>query len=120
MAASGNGAMQRSMMRMAEQDPQLAGRLFVAALPAAAASVSGKLRYRLELSDVGSYDVSVRDGDVQVMEIGGTAVKPPASSAAPASNGAPAAMATWPNSRPSSSRPSGSSSFRCRTARSTS
>ncbi len=70
MATKGRSeARQRSIVRMAEQDPELAGRLFVAALPAAAATISGVLRYRLELEQVGVYDVAIEHGDVKVAEL---------------------------------------------------
>ena len=54
MARNGNG-MQQSLLRMAEQEPELAGKLLLTALPAAAAPMRGRLDYRLELDGLGSY-----------------------------------------------------------------
>jgi ribonucleoside-diphosphate reductase beta chain len=67
MAAKGNG-MQRSLMRMAEREPELAGRMLVTALPAAAAPIRGRLDYRLMLEGLGTYHVSIDDGDAWVVE----------------------------------------------------
>ena len=67
MARNGNG-MQQSLLRMAEREPELAGRMLVTALPAAAAPVRGKLDYRMVLEGLGSYHVSIDDGHAQVIE----------------------------------------------------
>jgi ribonucleoside-diphosphate reductase beta chain len=69
MAGNGNG-MQRSLLRMAEREPELAGRMLVTALPAAAAPLRGKLDYRLELEGLGTYHVSIDDGVASVVEEG--------------------------------------------------
>jgi ribonucleoside-diphosphate reductase beta chain len=71
MARNGNGGMQRSLLRMAEREPELAGRMLVSALPAAAAPVRGRLDYRLELEGLGSYDVAIEDGRGSVVEANG-------------------------------------------------
>ena len=71
MARNGNGGMQRSLLRMAEREPELAGRMLVSALPAAAAPVRGRLDYRLELEGLGSYDVAIEDGHGTVVEANG-------------------------------------------------
>src|SRR6185503_1461593 len=58
------------LLRMAEQEPELAGRMLVTALPAAAAPLRGKLDYRLELEALGNYHVSIDDGEASVVEEG--------------------------------------------------
>jgi ribonucleoside-diphosphate reductase beta chain len=63
-----NGA-QRSLRRMAQADPELAGRLLVQALPAAAAPISDRLDYRLVIEEVGAYHVSVGTKPVVVERI---------------------------------------------------
>ncbi len=65
MAGKSNG-MEQPLVRMAEDDPELAARLLVLALPAAAASVSGPLEYGLEIDGVGAYRVSIADGAATV------------------------------------------------------
>lgn len=64
---SGNG-MRRSLARMAREEPELAARVLVSALPAAAASVPGRLEYRLVLDGLGAYHVAVDGGSAQVTE----------------------------------------------------
>lgn len=66
MAASPSNGIQRSLIRMAEREPELAAKLLVQALPAAAAPIKGPLDYRLVLSDVGAYSVSISDGSAAV------------------------------------------------------
>jgi ribonucleoside-diphosphate reductase beta chain len=68
MARNGNNGMQRSLSRMAHEEPQLAAQMLVSALPAAAASVPGRLDYRLVLAGVGAYHVAVDGGAVDVTE----------------------------------------------------
>jgi hypothetical protein len=63
--------MQASLARMAEREPELAGRLLVSSLPAAAASIEGPLDYDLVLEGVGAYAVSIRDGKATVAELDG-------------------------------------------------
>ncbi len=67
MARNGNG-MRQSLLRMAEREPELAGRMVMTALPAAAANVRGNLDYRLVLDGLGAYHVSIDDGHAQVIE----------------------------------------------------
>jgi ribonucleoside-diphosphate reductase beta chain len=52
--------------RIATEDPALAARLIVMALPAAAARIPGTLAYDLTVKDVGSWRVSVADGRARV------------------------------------------------------
>jgi ribonucleoside-diphosphate reductase beta chain len=54
--------MSQALSRMAEKEPELAARLLVNALPAAASSVPGELDYGLEIDRVGAYRVSIADG----------------------------------------------------------
>jgi ribonucleoside-diphosphate reductase beta chain len=63
-----NGGMQRSLARMAREEPELAAKVLVTALPAAAASVPGQLDYRLVLDGLGSYFVAVDGGRAEVTE----------------------------------------------------
>jgi ribonucleoside-diphosphate reductase beta chain len=65
MAATAKG-MQQSLLRMAEEDPQLAARLLIMALPAAAAGVRGRLDYELVVEELGAYRVSIDDGTATV------------------------------------------------------
>jgi ribonucleoside-diphosphate reductase beta chain len=65
VARKSNG-MEQALTRMAESDPELAARLLVTALPAAAAKIPGKLDYGLEIEKVGDYRVSIADGTATV------------------------------------------------------
>jgi ribonucleoside-diphosphate reductase beta chain len=65
MAGKSNG-MAQALVRMAEKDPELAARLLVTALPAAASGVSGRIDYGLEIERVGNYHVSIADGAATV------------------------------------------------------
>src|SRR5688500_15158245 len=67
MARNGNG-MQRSIARMAAEDPELAAKVLVSALPAAAASVPGRLDYRLVLDGLGAYHVAIVGGRADVTD----------------------------------------------------
>jgi ribonucleoside-diphosphate reductase beta chain len=67
---SGNG-MERSLLRMAEVDPELAGRLLMHSLPAAAAPIQDRLEYRIVLEDVGAYQVSINSGSATVARVSG-------------------------------------------------
>jgi ribonucleoside-diphosphate reductase beta chain len=58
--------MEQALVRMAREDPELAARLVVTALPAAAAGVPGHLDYGLQIDDVGDYSVSIADGAATV------------------------------------------------------
>jgi ribonucleoside-diphosphate reductase beta chain len=68
MAGKANG-MQQALVRMAEDDPELAARLLVTALPAAASSVPGQLDYDLEIDQVGDYRVSIANGAATVAPV---------------------------------------------------
>jgi ribonucleoside-diphosphate reductase beta chain len=68
MAGNGTSGMQRSLARMAREDPELAARLLLTALPAAAASVPGRLDYRLVLDGLGSYFVAIDEGRAEVTQ----------------------------------------------------
>src|SRR5688500_10372341 len=50
---------QQALAQMAQQEPELAARLIIQALPAAAAKVQGPLTYSLTVADMGEYTVSV-------------------------------------------------------------
>lgn len=67
MARNGNG-MQKSLARMAAEDPELAAKVLVSALPAAAASVRGRLDYRLVLDGLGEYHVAIDGGRADVTQ----------------------------------------------------
>jgi ribonucleoside-diphosphate reductase beta chain len=72
---AGNGkvnGMQQSLTRMAKEEPELAARLLVTALPAAAAGVPGRLDYGLEIDEVGAYRVAIADGAATVTPADGT------------------------------------------------
>jgi ribonucleoside-diphosphate reductase beta chain len=62
--ASGMG---QALIRMAGDDPRLAARLLLTALPAAASGVQGSLDYGLEIDEVGDYRISVVDGAATVV-----------------------------------------------------
>ena len=51
---------------MAAEDPELAAKVLVSALPAAAASVPGRLDYRLVLDGLGAYHVAIDGGRAEV------------------------------------------------------
>jgi ribonucleoside-diphosphate reductase beta chain len=70
VAATTSNGIQRSLIRMAEREPELAAKLLVQALPAAAAPIKDALDYRLVLSDVGAYSVSIREGTAAVLPLG--------------------------------------------------
>jgi ribonucleoside-diphosphate reductase beta chain len=67
MARNGNG-MQKSLARMAAEDPELAAKVLVSALPAAAVSVRGRLDYRLVLDGLGEYHVAIDGGRADVTQ----------------------------------------------------
>jgi ribonucleoside-diphosphate reductase beta chain len=54
---------------MAESDPELAARLIVQSLPAAAATLPAGLSYRLELDGIGAWTVSSLGGRAKVAEV---------------------------------------------------
>lgn len=57
----GNGNLQAALRRMAAEEPELAARLIVHGLPAATAALEGPLRYRLEVEEIGAFEVEVGD-----------------------------------------------------------
>jgi ribonucleoside-diphosphate reductase beta chain len=69
MAGKAN-RMEHALVRMADHDPELAARLLVSALPAAAAGMPGRLDYGLEIDLVGDYRVSISDGAATVVPAG--------------------------------------------------
>ena len=57
-----------ALHRIAAHDPELAARLVLMTLPAAAAHISGTLAFHLEIDQLGSYRVSVSGGRARVDE----------------------------------------------------
>jgi ribonucleoside-diphosphate reductase beta chain len=55
-----------ALHRIAADDPELAARLVLMTLPAAAARISGTLTYLLDIDELGSYRVSVSGGRARV------------------------------------------------------
>jgi ribonucleoside-diphosphate reductase beta chain len=56
--AASNGTMEVALRRMAKSDPELAARLIVHSLPAAAATLPADLRWRLSIDGLGDWSVS--------------------------------------------------------------
>jgi ribonucleoside-diphosphate reductase beta chain len=74
MASNGQvskGTAAVAMRRMAESDPELAARLILQSLPAAAAGLPAGLSYRLELEDLGAWRVEARGDRAEVKEVDG-------------------------------------------------
>jgi ribonucleoside-diphosphate reductase beta chain len=72
MAQNGNrseGTTRRALRRMADSDPELAARLIVQSMPAAAADLPDGLSYRLELDGLGAWTVSSLGGRAKVAEV---------------------------------------------------
>jgi ribonucleoside-diphosphate reductase beta chain len=72
MAQNGDGSdgtAQRALRRMAESDPELAARLILQTLPAAAAKLPEGMSYRLELDGLGAWTVSSFGGRGKVAEV---------------------------------------------------
>jgi ribonucleoside-diphosphate reductase beta chain len=72
MARNGDGSdgtARRALRRMAESDPELAARLILQSLPAAAANLPDGLSYRLELDGLGAWTVSSLGGRAKVAEV---------------------------------------------------
>jgi ribonucleoside-diphosphate reductase beta chain len=63
-----NGTVSRALRRMASSDPELAARLVVQSLPAAAATLPEGLSYRLEVEEVGAWRVQVNGAHAEVTE----------------------------------------------------
>lgn len=57
-----------ALNRIAADDPELAARLVLMTLPAAASRISGTLAYQLDIDELGSYRVSVSGGRARVDE----------------------------------------------------
>ena len=55
----------QALAEMAREEPELAARLVVQTLPAAAAKVPGKLTYSLSVAGVGEYTVAIDSGSAQ-------------------------------------------------------
>jgi ribonucleoside-diphosphate reductase beta chain len=68
-----NGTARQALRRMSKQDPDLAARLILQSLPAAAATLPAGLSYRLELEGLGAWRVSAREdrAEVATAEAGG-------------------------------------------------
>jgi ribonucleoside-diphosphate reductase beta chain len=72
MAQNGDGSdgtAQRALRRMAESDPELAARLILQSLPAAAAKLPEGMSYRLELDGLGAWTISSFGGRAKVAEV---------------------------------------------------
>jgi ribonucleoside-diphosphate reductase beta chain len=65
------GTTAAAMRRMADADPELAARLVLQSLPAAAAALPTGLSYRLELEDLGAWRVESRGDRAVVSEVDG-------------------------------------------------
>ena len=65
----------QALVDMAREDPELAARLVLQTLPAAAAKVPGKLTYGLFVSGVGDYTVTIDSGRATVTEGAGGATE---------------------------------------------
>jgi ribonucleoside-diphosphate reductase beta chain len=63
-----DGTAAQALRRMAEAEPELAARLIVQSLPAAAATLPAGLSYRLELEGLGAWTVSPRGDRAEVTE----------------------------------------------------
>ncbi len=63
-----NGTATRTLRRMAASDPELAARLIVQSLPAAAAALPAGLSYRLELEGLGAWTVNSLGDRAEVTE----------------------------------------------------
>jgi ribonucleoside-diphosphate reductase beta chain len=66
-----NGTAAQALRRMADSEPELAARLVVHALPAAAAGLPAGLSYRLELEGLGAWSVNPLGDRAEVTEIAG-------------------------------------------------
>ncbi len=63
-----NGTATQALRRMAESEPELAARLIVHGLPAAAATMPPGISYRLELEGLGAWTVRPNGGRADVIE----------------------------------------------------
>jgi ribonucleoside-diphosphate reductase beta chain len=69
----GNDRTSEALREMARRDPELAARLVLQTLPAAAARIPGQLSYALDVEGLGSYRVAVADGRATVTPLDGDA-----------------------------------------------
>ncbi|MGA9636344.1 MAG: hypothetical protein WBQ41_14005, partial [Solirubrobacterales bacterium] len=67
MAEEGTAA--RALRRMAASDPELAARLVLHSMPAAAATLPAGLSYRLELDGLGAWTVKPAGDRAEVTEV---------------------------------------------------
>src|SRR5712692_7229553 len=58
-----------ALRRMAKDDPELAARLVLHSLPAAAAQLPAGLSYRVEVEGLGAWRVSANGGPAEVTEV---------------------------------------------------
>ena len=68
-AAVDRGTATDALRRMAEADPELAARLVLHSLPAAAANLPEGLSYRLEVDGLGAWRVAANGGPAEVSEV---------------------------------------------------
>jgi ribonucleoside-diphosphate reductase beta chain len=68
-AGGQQGTAERAMRRMAEADPELAVRLLLQSLPAAAVALPSGLSYRLEIEGLGAWSVRANGGPAEVAEV---------------------------------------------------
>jgi ribonucleoside-diphosphate reductase beta chain len=66
---SSNGTASEALRRMAEAEPELAARLLLQSLPAAAATLPAGHSYRLELEDVGAWRINPLGDRAEVIEV---------------------------------------------------
>ena len=67
MAEEGTAA--QALRRMADSEPELAARLILHSMPAAAATLPQGLSYRLELEGMGAWTVKPNGGHAEVTEV---------------------------------------------------
>jgi ribonucleoside-diphosphate reductase beta chain len=70
-AEAGTGTAERALRRMAESEPELAARLLIQSLPAAAAALPPGLNYRLEIDGLGAWSVRPSGGPAEVTAVPG-------------------------------------------------
>src|SRR5262245_35102573 len=66
---SENGTASEALDRMAKAEPELAARMLLQSLPAAAATLPTGLSYRLELEDVGAWRINPVGDRAEVTEV---------------------------------------------------
>jgi ribonucleoside-diphosphate reductase beta chain len=70
-AEAGTGTAERALRRMAESEPELAARLLIQSLPAAAVALPPGLNYRIEIDGLGAWSVRPNGGPAEVTEVPG-------------------------------------------------